>query len=351
MIPKTWTLVFATFCLGVFRTAQAAPINAADLFFDPNQIVADFYPRVELQDLSVSNSFQWLAGADPISGARILPVLRPGDYPASYVFSQSDYLLQPGIDYTADLTGGTLTTIFNTPGLFEVQVLRQSGLATIYTVLAEASLKEKDGAPDRIGAVKKLDPLPDADLFLVENSDSTLDDSAAIWTNGGRNVERVNSRAEVVQKIKALSEKLGRKIHVELDGHGTSGNISTGAGKLNIADKQIDLSSVEQFQKDVDDYVSNITFQGCSVGKGADGAKFLQKLADSIGHASAWDQPVTVVDRDYFVVDRSAHFVTKVPEPGTCVLFLSGFAVLGLIRLRTRRQPVAFIWQQRKKAA
>jgi hypothetical protein len=322
----------------LLHVAQAAQIDPAALFFDPNSIVPDFYARIELPNLSVGNSFQFSAGSDPIIGANILPVLKPGEYPSSYIFSQSDYLQQAGIDYNADLTSGTLTTVINTAGLYHIRVSRQSGLEAIYAVFAEAGLKEKDGAPDKTGAEKKLDPLPDADLFLVENSDSALDDSAEIWKKAGRNVERVNSRDEAVQKIKDLSTKLGRKIHVEIDGHGTSANISTGAGKQNIADKQIDLSSVEQFQKDVDAYVSQITFQGCSVGKGDDGAKFLQILADSIGSASAWNEEVTVVDRDYFVVGRSASFVTKdkVPEPGTYALIVSGAFFLGLFKLRRR---------------
>jgi hypothetical protein len=122
---------------------------------------------------------------------------------------------------------------------------------------------------------------------------------------------------------------------------GTSGNISAGAGKKNIADKQIDLTSVAQFQKDVDKYVNKITFQGCSVGKGADGKKFLKILADSLGQASAWNQPVTVVDRSYLTIGRSANFVTKdksaLPEPGTFIAMTSGISVLIIIRRSRRR--------------
>jgi hypothetical protein len=311
--------------------AQASFLTDSQLYFDPNSITPGFYTRVNLPDLATTNTFTVAAGTDPVTGANILPVLKPGTYGSGYVFSQNDYLQTPNVDYKADLTSGTLTAEFDTAALYELRVDHQSGATDIYTVFADAGLKEKNGAPDALGAVKKLDPLPSADLILVEKSDGTMDDSAAIWTNGGRNVQRVTSRADAVQQIIAASKKLGRKIHVEIDGHGTSANISTGAGKQNIADKQIDLTSVAAFQKQVDQYVSELTFQGCSVGKGPDGKKFLDMLAQSIPKVGAWDSPVTVVDQSYFTVDRNAQFltVTPTPEPSGFVLFALGLSAFG----------------------
>ena len=92
-------------------------------------------------------------------------------------------------------------------------------------------MKEKDGKTDKTDKTKKVAPVPNGDLFLVENSDSTMDRSATVWTNNGRTVQRVDNRQEVVDKIIAQSKALGRKIHVEIDGHGCPGSIGTGAGK------------------------------------------------------------------------------------------------------------------------
>ena len=83
-------------------------------------------------------------------------------------------------------------------------------------------MKEKDGKTDKTDKSKKVDPVPSGDLFLVENSDDILDRSAQVWTNNGRAVERVNSRQEVIDKIKAKSQALGRKIHAEIEGNSRS---------------------------------------------------------------------------------------------------------------------------------
>ena len=72
------------------------------------------------------------------------------------------------------------------------------------------------------------------------------------------------------------------------------------------------MDSVAEFQKSIDGYVNNITFQGCSVGEGVTGKRFLQILADSIGKAGAWDRPVTVVDTNSFAVPVDAKFVEVV---------------------------------------
>ena len=101
---------------------------------------------------------------------------------------------------------------------------------------------------------------------------------------------------------------------------------------LNIPDKQIDLSTVADFENKIKDYVYYITFQGCSVAEGADGAAFLGILASSIGKAGAWNESVDVVGDSYFEVSRTAEFVI-VPEPATIMLFGLG----GLALLRKRR--------------
>jgi len=286
-------------------SSYAVLLNDAQLYFEPDSIVADYYPRIELQDLSVDNDYLWSAESDLVIDADILPILKAGEYQPGYVFGQADYDQQPNVDYFADLTEGNLQCTFIVPGLYHVRITRDSGSRVIYAVFAETGFKEKD-ASDKSGASKKLDPIPDGDLFIVEKSDKLLDNSAKIWENAGKDVKRVENRQQVIDEIKKKSKALGRKIHVEIDGHGKSGNISTGAGKDNIPDKQIDLDSVAKFQKAIDDHVDHITFQGCSVGSGDDGKKFLKILADSIGKAGAWDKPVKVVDQSHFAIPLDA---------------------------------------------
>jgi hypothetical protein len=319
-------------------SAQADVLSDAQLYFDPDSISPDYYERIELPDLGQANSHTWLAGNDPVTDADILPVLKPGSYPPGYSFSQNDYYLLPNVNYFGDLTGGTLTARFAAPGLYHVRVTRQSGSHEVFAVFAESWLKEVDGDPDKTGAVRELDPPPDGDLFLVENSDQALDNSAAIWQKAGRYVRRVDRREpdpnhpddnDVITEIIMRWKKLGRKIHVEIDGHGTAGRIGTGAGKGNIPDKQIDLNSVGDLAHVIRHYVSQITFQGCRVGKGAKGQYFLDTLAKSIGYAGAWDSPVVVVDQDHFEVDRNAEFVEVVmPEPASLLLLAIGELIL-----------------------
>jgi hypothetical protein len=311
------------------NSAYGILLSDSQLYFDPDSIVDDFYSRKYIDDLSVLNSVTWTSGTDPIIDADILPILKPGSYSVGYFFSQSDYYQTPNVDYFADLTTGTLTSTFNMPGLYHVRISRYSGSQEIVAIFAESGLKEEEGKKDKTGAAKKLDPLPNADLFLVEVRDDTMDNSAKIWENAGKNVQRVTSRQDVVNKIKQEAQKAeygGKKIHVEIDGHGYGGYISTGGGWKKGTDYYIDINNVLDFQKEIDDYVKYITFQGCSTGKGADGGKFLSILASSIGSAGAWDEPVTVVDKKYFAVSRNANFKV-VPEPSSIFLFISGLVL------------------------
>ncbi len=256
------------------------------------------------------NTYLWPASLNSVIDADILPLLNEGTYPLGYPYTQADYLHQPNVDYTADLSpAGDLLCTFNMPGLYHIRVTRGSGVITTYAVFAEAGLLEKEKST-KTGKTKKI-PCPDGDIFLAENSDDTVDNAAKILENGGKEVKRVDDRKEVVEAIKKKSQALGRKIHAEIVGHGVSGNVSTGAGKKNIPDKQIDLNSVEKFQKEIDDYVDHITFQACEVGKGADGQKFLKILSDSIGKAGAYDHPLIVVNQSHFAVPVGTTWVEK----------------------------------------
>ncbi|MFI4910711.1 MAG: DUF4347 domain-containing protein [Sedimentisphaeraceae bacterium JB056] len=305
----TRTFIFSVLLVGIVCNVSAVLLSDSDMYFDPATITPDYYPRIYLDDLVADNDYLWFGGFNPIVDADVLPLLNEGMYPDGYSYTQADYFQVPNVDYFADITSGDLTCTFGVPGLYHVRVTRADGQAVIYAVFAETALMEKDKA-EKTSKSKKI-ALPEGDLFLAENSDSTVDNAADILENGGRDVERVDSRQEVIDKIKAKSQALGRKIHAELVGHGTNGNVSTGAGKKNIPDKQIDMSSVEAFQKEIDDYVDHITIQACKVGAGDTGKRFLKVLADSIGKAGAYDSSLIVVNKSHFALPTGGAWVEE----------------------------------------
>jgi hypothetical protein len=148
-------------------------------------------------------------------------------------------------------------------------------------------------------------------------------------------VERTTSVAGAIAKIKAASEKAGRKLHVELDGHGYAGYISVGGGWMKGAGYFIDKSNVEEFQKAIDPYVKEITFQSCNTGAGADGAAFLAALKKSIPSAGAWDRPISVIDKSYFTVGIDGKFVkSEVPKPSAFGLLGAGLVLMAVFHYR-----------------
>ncbi|GMV24538.1 MAG: hypothetical protein AMXMBFR58_05690 [Phycisphaerae bacterium] len=318
---------------GMGAVATADLLSDAQLYFDPASIQPDFYSRLLLDDLASQHTITFDAGSNPVIGANILPMLRPGDYFPGYSYSQADYFHTPNSDYYADLTSGSLAASFMQPGLYHIRTYRADGQTDVFAVFAESGFKEKDGSPDRSGGEEVLDPVPDADLFIVEKSDSTIDDSAEVWTKFGKKVVRVADREAAVKAIETESNRLHRKIHVELDGHGAPANMSTGAGVKNIPSKQVDSTSVKDFCERIRKFCNYLTFQGCSVGQGTEGESFLQTIASAIGTAGAWDSEVTVIDKSGFSVSSSAKFVIKTPAPGAASLF----ALTTLFAVRRRR--------------
>ena len=301
--------LFLLFCSSCF----AALLSDAQLYFDPATINPDYYTKIYLEDLTVQNTVVWDANSDNVIDADILPILQEGTYTPFRVYSQADYYHLPNIDYSADLTAGTLTATFVTPGIYHVRVTRAIAASEIFCVLAESYKKIADDSPSAKKSTKtKKVAMPNADLFVCENRDKAIDNSAKALTNAGRTVKRASNQQDVVDAIKARSKELGRKIHAELDGHGLGGSISTGVGddpahRLCLANK-----NVASFQKAIDKYVDHITFQGCSVGKGKDGKRFLQIMADSVGKAGAWNSDVYVINREYFAIETPGEWVEVV---------------------------------------
>jgi len=327
-----WCVALLSIGINFPSAAVAGLLSDQQLYFDPDSFGRDFYPRVELADLAQQNQYVWSAGGDPIVGANILPSLRPGTYPPGYGFSQADYDSLPNANYFADLTGGNLTTTFQNPGVYHVRVTRQSGAQQIYALFAETALAEKDGYPDETWTNVRLADIrgtENADAYLVEqpdegNDDGADSDAAAYLTAvyGLSGVRRIQSRASAVSVIQEFSRNLGRKIHVELVGHGVPGNISTGAGTKNIPDKQIDPNSVNEFMGQIRDYVREITFISCSVGAGEVGLDFLRTFTNGgIGKAGAYTSKIYVSATTGFYAERHGIFY-EIPEPSSLLLLL-----------------------------
>ena len=213
------------FLVAAWGPAGAERLPSEQMFFDPAGVDFDYYPRILLDDLSVQNSHQWEAGGDPATDADILPVLKDGYYPAGYVFSEHDYYLVPNADYEADLSDGAFTAYFYESGQYLVRITRQSGTEAVYAVFAETGLLELPGSDDKTGPSRRISG-PSGDLIVVATGDGTLDQAAENIQNEGKTVQRATGVQDTIDKIKAASQAAGKKLHVELVGHGAPGMIS-----------------------------------------------------------------------------------------------------------------------------
>lgn len=307
-----WVMV--ALALAWLSPVYGAFLSDRQLYFDPASVDFDYYERIGLADLATANSHQWEAGTDPVIDADILPVLKPGTYTNSYGFSQSDYYLTPNVDYKADLSSGTLTGYFFVSGQYLVRVTRQSGDEQVFTVFAETGLLELPDDSDKTGPSKKISG-PSGDLILVATGDDVVDQAAENITDEGKNVQRTTGVSQTIDKIKAASQAAGKKLHVELVGHGAPGRIS-------MDDKQVDdgnligpdAADIEAFQQAIDDYVNHLSLFSCRSAEGTAGDTLLETLAKSIGVASGWTVPITVED-GYFNVDyRKDATMALMPE-------------------------------------
>lgn len=301
-------------CLTQFTLAIS--LTDAQMYLNPDEVPYDFYDRVYLDDLAIDNDYIWLSEGDDIIDADILPVLNPGpglegEYPVGYVYSQSDYYQTPNVDYFADITAGDLTVTFLVSGQYCVRVNRTSGGSKIWTVFAETGMLEIGS--NKTGASRKISG-PSGDLIIVSKGDKTLDQAAkniqneddGSGTGTKKKVTRAKGVDDTISKIKAASKAAGKKIHVEIVGHGAPGMISTNDGS--VADGDLigpDEADIKEFQEAIDDYVEGLSLFSCSSAEGAAGDKLLNLLASSLGWASGYTVPITV-EKGYFNIKTTA---------------------------------------------
>lgn len=334
MTGKRWVIGLV---LGFCPTwAWSQPLSESDLFFNPDLISPDYYARHSLDDLNLGRTVVWNRNGDPVVGAWILPFLNRSDYPLGYVFSNDDYQQRPSLgNYGASLFDGDLVASFNTPGIYHVRVFRQSGQTKTEAVFAECGFVEKDGQPNRSGAMGDEPNLEPADLFLCDAPDMPTQKLKHVFGSRGNAMTDVTSRQDAYQKIKDYSRFSGRKLHVELLGHGVPGGISTGAGREDIPDEQVDMDSVRSFCESLVPYVKKMTFQGCSVAEGDKGRNFLNIVGGYFGSAGAYTGTISSEDGIHVKKEIGSEYIV-VPEPAGIVPLLVGLA--GLAWICRRRQ-------------
>lgn len=317
-------------CALASASASAALLTPSQTYIDPTLVPFAMYPQDTLSNLSGSSSLVY----GNVTSAQILPPLLDHNYTPGYSFSQSDYYLNNGPNYTADLTAGTLTLNFSTAGLYHVRITHADNSVETRAIFAEASAMDVDSTLGS-GAAVRVDP-PKADLVLIAEGDAAVDSAAAACTKSDPNsAKRTTSKQDAIDKIKAASQAAGKKIHVELVGHGAPGKISLNDKSL-AAGNLIDNASAADFQKAIDPYVDHISFYSCQTAKGDEGSTFLTTFASSIGSASGFTTSIYIAtgkgldiaspDSDgYFMADLSNYReVFAVPEPAPAVLLGAG---------------------------
>ncbi len=341
-------IALAGWVVAVPPRAEAAFLSDSDLFLNPWSVPFDLYPRVYLEPTwdgtnLGNNTYTWSSFNDVV-GVNVLPLLRPFSptqpalYPSGYPFTQADYLYQPNVNYSVDLTGGIAQASFTRPGTYHVVLHRAGGPDFTQAVFVGTGMLP-NGELGQHASGPEVDILgPIADLVVVSAptaGDSLLDKAAAnaIDDNGANDVKRANSAGAAVDAIATrYHENHGQKLHVELVAHGNSGLFVMGDTLVGPGGGM----SIAQFQAAIDPYVNDLSIYACDFAAGADGRQALQTLANSIGHASGFTVPVTVHRMwlvGYFTgggwdLDLGGESLAYPPAPGSFGLAFVGVAIL-----------------------
>ena len=319
-----------TLCmLALASPAQAALLTDGQLYFDFPSLVDGYYEETYLPHLGTEDAVVWAANADPVIDADILPGLKEGIYGPGHVYSQADYYRVPNVDYTADLSAGTLTATFSASGPYHVRITRQTGAEAVYAIHAESTPL---GDPPRKTGGSKKSAVPPGDLFLVSKEtgpDDYIDAAyqALVHHHGGEKVEKVDDLADVIDKAKTLG-----KSHIELVGHGGEGKISMGSDELGSINLHTFLTTLKQQAPNL----KHLSFVSCYTAKKD---WFLEDVKNVIGKASGYagyieavvekDKETGEVEKAYFS-GGGEHKI--IPEPSAWML-----AVLGALLLAWRK--------------
>jgi hypothetical protein len=323
-------------CLPVF----GANLSDSQMYFDPELVPLDHYPRIYLNFTGSQASYAW--PQNDIQNVQMLPLLKPystGDpagYPIGYSFSQANYDFVPNQDYFVDLTNGVATATFNQPGVYHALIDRP-GTANdqIYSLMVDSDMLDETLGNSSTSASVRING-PTADLVVASQTgnDPAEEKGAANAMDDGQTVTRAANMAQAVAQMQAASQAAGRKIHVELIAHGAPGVLQIG----NTIIGGQGGPTIAQFQAQIDPFVNNLSLYACNFAQGQAGMDALQTLANSIGRASGFTVPVSV-HRAFFGFSRGWDLslrgtnLTLVPEPASATLAMA-FVVLALVRRR-----------------
>ena len=206
---------------------------------------------------------------------------------------------EPCVDFfaTFDPDSGMLETRFERPGTYTVCTDR-NGFIEFFAVSAGAPVggNQMGARPDGVPKLLKPADIPQElrrlDLVLVEipaGGDNGFD--AAAFRNAqvvNAPVKTIRSVQAGVNEIVARSNALGRPINVAIAGHGSPGRIGMGSGQgngNNQEDKEfIGIGSEKNalFVQGIKDKVKGLYLFGCETGRGQQGGRALQELADKL---------------------------------------------------------------------
>jgi hypothetical protein len=334
--------------------AWADTISSNDLFLSPTAVPIAIYDPI---DLLPGGSFTFstsnVSGATSLLAVHILPILNPysltsdGHYTMSALANinalnySSYYAFQPNVDYSATtISGNSSVLTFGASGVYYVQLETSNGTSisnSVFRVQANDFLAEDPaaGAADATGAERKI-TMPVTDLTIISDGDPKDNGAMANAMKQFPDAVKAKTIQEVIDAIKKYYDDHGKKkFEVTIIGHGRDGSIKIGKERIN--DQGDSNMSVAKFQKMVDKYVSSIHFGSCNTASGASGSDFLKALAASIKTVTAYDDEVTYSET-YVDIGAMGKLQTAadVPEPGTYLIMILGFGVLGA-RLRGQR--------------
>ena len=330
-------------------------ITSNELFLSPMAVpIAIYQPMDVLPGGSLTFSASNVPGATSLLGVHILPLLNPysftsdGHYTVSALASinalnySNYYAFQPNVDYSATtISGNSSVLTFGAGGVYYVQLETSNGISTsnsIFRVQANDFLAEDPGAgvADATGAERKI-TMPVTDLTIISDGDPKDNGAMANAMKQFPDAVKAKTIQEVIDAIKKYYNDHGKKkFEVTIIGHGRDGSIKIGTERIN--DQGDGNMTVAKFQKMVDKYVSSIHFGSCNTASGTKGSDFLKALGASIKTVTGYDDEITYSETyvDIGAMGRLRKAAADVPEPGTYLIMILGFGVLGA-RLRRQR--------------
>jgi len=324
------------FC--IVPQTRADLLTDKQLYFDPDSIESDLYPRLTLEStgaLSLSSPMP-----RTIVGVNILPPLRHASYPPGYSFSQSDYEFQPNVHYQADLTDGTLTATFNEAGLFSLRVYYDDSSTQTYTTFVDTHLEER--GPNRVGATVQIGGAPRGnkppDLFIIANDPDGPRRFSGLRAAGIPldDIRFAHTPQTAAGLVSVRSMALNRRINVVFLGHGLAGGFWFGDENY-ISNQNYGPNGITpaDFGALLAPWTKGAHFWSCSVAAGAVGETFLQEMANQemSFDVSGWTGSVYSPRNGRFGTDRDAGYL-KVPEPVTLMLLLAALSARSRLRLR-----------------